>query len=99
MALQEAYKAEQVELAAQANLPPIQTTVPGGTRYRTMVPSPLSENKAVVRIGDTVRLRYKVLKIGKRSYDGLSGEGTVIFSRGTYDIIVAVHTYYVHYIL
>mmetsp|Transcript_20351 Transcript_20351/g.36864 ORF Transcript_20351/g.36864 Transcript_20351/m.36864 type:complete len:335 (-) Transcript_20351:46-1050(-) len=82
MALQEAYKAEQVELAAQANLPPIQTTVPGGTRYRTMVPSPLSENKAVVRIGDTVRLRYKVLKIGKRSYDGLSGEGTVIFSRG-----------------
>lgn len=25
---------------------------------------------------------YKILKLGKRSYDGLSGEGTVVFSRG-----------------
>mmetsp|Transcript_18761 Transcript_18761/g.40635 ORF Transcript_18761/g.40635 Transcript_18761/m.40635 type:complete len:153 (+) Transcript_18761:1439-1897(+) len=27
-------------------------------------------------------MHYRVLKIGKRSYDGLSGEGTVVFSRG-----------------
>lgn len=32
--------------------------------------------------GDTVTVFYKVLKLGKRSYDGLSGEGTVVFSRG-----------------
>eukprot|EP00978_Attheya_sp_CCMP212_P029593 scaffold105610_cov110-Attheya_sp.AAC.1 len=56
MAEQELVKSEQAELAAQANLPPIQTTS-SGTRYRTMVRSPFSENKAVVvRIGDTVRL-------------------------------------------
>lgn len=36
----------------------------------------------VVRDGDEVQLFYKVLKLGKRSYDGLSGEGTVVFSRG-----------------
>ena len=34
------------------------------------------------RVGDDVKLYYKVLKLGKRSYDGLSGEGTVVFSRG-----------------
>mmetsp|Transcript_24635 Transcript_24635/g.27562 ORF Transcript_24635/g.27562 Transcript_24635/m.27562 type:complete len:401 (+) Transcript_24635:75-1277(+) len=32
--------------------------------------------------GDRVRIFFKVLKLGKRSYDGLSGEGTVVFSRG-----------------
>lgn len=35
-----------------------------------------------VKNGDEVTLFYKVLKLGKRSYDGLSGEGTVVFSRG-----------------
>ena len=34
------------------------------------------------KVGDEVTLSYKVLKLGKRSYDGLSGEGTVVFSRG-----------------
>jgi hypothetical protein len=32
--------------------------------------------------GDDVNVYFKVLKLGKRSYDGLSGEGTVVFSRG-----------------
>ncbi|MGK3745126.1 MAG: hypothetical protein ACI90V_011987, partial [Bacillariaceae sp.] len=32
--------------------------------------------------GDDVSIYFKVLKLGKRSYDGLSGEGTVVFSRG-----------------
>jgi hypothetical protein len=35
-----------------------------------------------VKDGDDVEVYYKVLKLGKRSYDGLSGEGTVVFSRG-----------------
>mmetsp|Transcript_4314 Transcript_4314/g.9598 ORF Transcript_4314/g.9598 Transcript_4314/m.9598 type:complete len:394 (-) Transcript_4314:268-1449(-) len=35
-----------------------------------------------VKKGDTIEIYYKVLKLGKRSYDGLSGEGTVVFSRG-----------------
>lgn len=37
---------------------------------------------AEVKDGDNVQVYYKVLKLGKRSYDGLSGEGTVVFSRG-----------------
>jgi hypothetical protein len=36
-----------------------------------------------VKEGDDVSVYFKVLKLGKRSYDGLSGEGTVVFSRGT----------------
>eukprot|EP00804_Cyclotella_cryptica_P027208 CCRYP_017181-RA/>CCRYP_017181-RA protein AED:0.33 eAED:0.33 QI:0/0.75/0.6/1/0/0/5/1431/214 len=35
-----------------------------------------------VKVGDVVEIYFKVLKLGKRSYDGLSGEGTVVFSRG-----------------
>eukprot|EP00980_Cylindrotheca_fusiformis_P006662 scaffold1390_cov138-Cylindrotheca_fusiformis.AAC.65 len=35
-----------------------------------------------VKDGDEVEIYYRVLKLGKRSYDGLSGEGTVVFSRG-----------------
>ena len=51
----------------------------GGTRYRDIQDG---SGKAIVKDGDEVVLYYKVLKLGKRSYDGLSGEGTVIFSRG-----------------
>jgi len=50
----------------------------GGTRYRDIEEG----TGAIVKEGDEVTLYYKVLKLGKRSYDGLSGEGTVIFSRG-----------------
>ncbi|KAL3944967.1 MAG: hypothetical protein SGBAC_000943 [Bacillariaceae sp.] len=35
-----------------------------------------------VKNGDDVEIFYKVLKLGKRSSDGISGEGTVVFSRG-----------------
>ena len=42
----------------------------------------LGDTETEVVNGDEVMIRYKVLKLGKRSYDGLSGEGTVIFSRG-----------------
>ena len=51
-----------------------------GTRYRDIDIG--DESKSPVKDGDEVRIYYKVLKLGKRSYDGLSGEGTVVFSRG-----------------
>ena len=41
-----------------------------------------AEGARVARAGDRVGVHYKVLKLGKRSYDGLSREGTVVFSRG-----------------
>jgi hypothetical protein len=52
-----------------------------GTRYIDMDIG--DESKSSVKDGDEVTVYYKVLKLGKRSYDGLSGEGTVVFSRGT----------------
>lgn len=66
---------------------------PGGSRYKDIVEvgaGGSSEGEEgstgsgirVAKAGETVELRYKVLKLGKRSYDGLSGEGTVVFSRG-----------------
>ena len=63
-------------------------TTKRGTRYRDILSdSSGSENakdKAAktVKEGDEVTMYYKVLKLGKRSYDGLSGEGTVVFSCG-----------------
>ena len=89
---------EQAERLAQQKLeeemanatPP--KVAPGGSRYKDIVGvadggSSEGEEGSAIRVakaGDTVELRYKVLKLGKRSYDGLSGEGTVVFSRGEY---------------
>eukprot|EP00591_Stephanopyxis_turris_P003319 CAMPEP_0195514646 /NCGR_PEP_ID=MMETSP0794_2-20130614/5969_1 /TAXON_ID=515487 /ORGANISM="Stephanopyxis turris, Strain CCMP 815" /LENGTH=296 /DNA_ID=CAMNT_0040642927 /DNA_START=124 /DNA_END=1014 /DNA_ORIENTATION=- len=56
------------------------STAPGGSRYVDM-----EEGKAdgkIAKKGNVATIRYKVLKLGKRSYDGVSGEGTVVFSRG-----------------
>ena len=41
-----------------------------------------SNSISAAQDGDDVSIYFKVLKLGKRSYDGLSGEGTVVFSRG-----------------
>ena len=86
---------EQAERLAQQKLeeemanatPP--KVAPGGSRYKDIVEVAGTEGEEgssssirVAKAGDTVELRYKVLKLGKRSYDGLSGEGTVVFSRG-----------------
>ena len=57
--------------------PPPKVTA-GGIRYRDIDEG----NGDEVKEGDNVQLYFKVLKLGKRSYDGLSGEGTVVFSRG-----------------
>lgn len=72
-----AEKREQEMREKEDQGPPPKVTA-GGVRYRDM------EDGSGVEIkeGDEVRLYYKVLKLGKRSYDGLSGEGTVVFSRG-----------------
>ena len=59
------------------NVNPVVVT-PLGTRYRDLQ---VGSGRAV-QSGDGVTLYYKLLKLGKRSYDGVSGEGTVIFSRG-----------------
>lgn len=52
----------------------------GGTRYRDFELGNMES--PAVKDGSQVEIFYKVLKLGKRSYDGLSGEGTVVFSRG-----------------
>ena len=99
---------EQAERLAQQKLeeemanatPP--KVAPGGSRYKDIVEvgaggSSEGEEQGssgirVAKAGETVELRYKVLKLGKRSYDGLSGEGTVVFSRGEYmNICIYTH--------
>lgn len=83
-----AAKREQLlreEAEKQQELTPTQVTA-GGTRYREMEDepgmSPSQTDGKVVQNGDNVGILFKVLKLGKRSFDGLSGEGTVVFSRG-----------------
>lgn len=46
-----------------------------GTRFLELESG--RESGTVAKEGDAVEVHYKVLKLGKRSYDGLSGEGTV----------------------
>lgn len=67
--------AEQQEAEASA----VPTSVTSkGTRYRDIQEGTGTEAKD----GDDVKVFYQVLKLGKRSFDGISGEGTVVFSRG-----------------
>ena len=72
-----AEKREQELRESQDQGPPALVTA-GGTRYREIEVGSGNE----VKDGDDVQVFFKVLKLGKRSYDGLSGEGTVVFSRG-----------------
>lgn len=67
---------ESREQAEQAGIPPKVTS--SGLRYLDFEEGTGDEAKD----GDDVELYFKVLKLGKRSYDGLNGEGTVVFSRG-----------------
>jgi FKBP-type peptidyl-prolyl cis-trans isomerase len=68
---------QREEMEAEMAGPPPKTTAKG-TRYRDLE----TGSGPTVKDGNEVELYYKVLKLGKRSYDGLSGEGTVVFSRG-----------------
>jgi FKBP-type peptidyl-prolyl cis-trans isomerase len=72
--------ADQEQQEALANATPLYKA-PGGTRYKILADAP-SDNNSNVKSGDRVKVYYRVLKLGKRSYDGVSGEGTVVFSRG-----------------
>ena len=71
----------QQEAENAANGPKPQVTS-GGTKYLDIEIGSSSDSNKAAKTGDTVDIHYKVLKLGKRSYDGLSGEGTVVFSRG-----------------
>lgn len=79
----EALRAQQDAERAAANPPKVTAS---GTKYLDIVEeegsSTTSSSGKIAKAGDAVEVHYKVLKLGKRSYDGLSGEGTVVFSRG-----------------
>jgi hypothetical protein len=83
-------EAKQYAERAANNPKPKTVGVGGRTKYLDVVDSTTTtttidnDKKQVVvaKLGDIATIHYKVLKIGKRSYDGLSGEGTVVFSRG-----------------
>ena len=77
----EALRAQQDAERAAANPPKVTAS---GTKYLDIVEegSSTPSSDKIAKSGDTVEVHYKVLKLGKRSYDGLSGEGTVVFSRG-----------------
>ena len=78
----EAIKAQQEAEKAAANPPKVTSR---GTKYLDIVEEQqgaVATSDKVAKEGDSVEVTYKVLKLGKRSYDGLSGEGTVVFSRG-----------------
>mmetsp|Transcript_43147 Transcript_43147/g.94042 ORF Transcript_43147/g.94042 Transcript_43147/m.94042 type:complete len:362 (-) Transcript_43147:59-1144(-) len=51
-----------------------------GARFKDMVQGVKADGVAAT--GQTVRLRYKVMRQGKRSRDGVSGEASTIFSLG-----------------
>jgi hypothetical protein len=51
----------------------------GGDRYRDLIVG--NGNKAVSN-GDTVSIRYRVMRLGTKARDGLTGEGQTIFSFG-----------------
>jgi FKBP-type peptidyl-prolyl cis-trans isomerase len=79
-ALAETRDQESREKEEQGPPPKVTAT---GVRYRDIEDG----NGDEVKDGDDVRLYFKVLKLGKRSFDGLSGEGTVVFSLGKRKII------------
>lgn len=78
--------ASQQEEQMRANAAPVDVTKLG-TRYIDVNEDGIgiareSTSEKEAKVGDVLTIYYKVLKLGKRSYDGLSGEGTVVFSRG-----------------
>ena len=79
----EALRAQQDAERAAANPPKVTAS---GTKYLDIVEeegsSTMSSSDKIAKAGDVVEVHYKVLKLGKRSYDGLSGEGTVVDCNG-----------------
>ena len=87
-----AERAEEIRMqqeAERAKNGPKPQVAPKGTKYLDVLSTEdgsdadsSNSGLKIAKTGDTVEIHYKVLKLGKRSYDGLSGEGTVVFSRG-----------------
>ena len=69
---------EKERLAAEANARTDFERTVGGDRYRDIA---TGEGKAVAQ-GDAVDIRYRVMRLGTKARDGLSGEGQTIFSLG-----------------
>ena len=84
---------EQEQRDIQDEGPPPKVTA-AGTKYRDIDSGDNDAGSIIVKEGDEVTMYYKILKLGKRSYDGLSGEGTVVFSRG--ECIIIVHTWLIY---
>jgi len=51
----------------------------GGDRYRDLA---VGDGAKAVAQGDAVEIRYRVMRLGTKARDGLSGEGQTIFSYG-----------------
>ena len=51
----------------------------GGDRYRDLA---VGQGGKAVAEGDAVEIRYRVMRLGTKARDGLSGEGQTIFSFG-----------------
>jgi len=73
-------KEEELKLERDKNAEPTFVTSKGNIRYKDTEIGKAGDS--VVEEGNEVTLYFKILKLGKRSYDGISGEGTVVFSRG-----------------
>lgn len=79
-------RADEERAKEESGPPPLVTS--GGIKYRDLEPGTTTldadgnDVSLTAKEGDDVNVYFKVLKLGKRSYDGLSGEGTVVFSRG-----------------
>lgn len=59
---------------------PFETTA-DGVRYRDIVEG-AADDGAPAKAGDVVKLKYRVMRLGKRSSDNLSGEASPVFSLG-----------------
>mmetsp|Transcript_4525 Transcript_4525/g.11974 ORF Transcript_4525/g.11974 Transcript_4525/m.11974 type:complete len:326 (-) Transcript_4525:349-1326(-) len=69
---------EKTKAEAQANERTDFERTSGGDRYRDLI---TGDGKAAAT-GDVVELRYRVMRLGTKARDGLSGEGQTIFSFG-----------------
>jgi len=70
---------EAAEFGMQAEIAEFKLTS-SGARYRDITAG--AEAQGVAAKGTVVRLKYRVMRQGKRSNDGLSGEASTIFSLG-----------------
>lgn len=79
-------RSDEERAKEESGPPPLVTKT--GIKYRdleagaTTLDDDGNDISLTVKDGDDVDVYFKVLKLGKRSYDGLSGEATVVFSRG-----------------